>query len=180
MGSRNVLNSNLRSSNPHKIRYIIGTYFDTRWFLDPIFILWESIKKIFNKIFFQMVLSQPHFLYFVFSIQLTISKQIFYQKFPNDWILTADLWCRKRPLYQPSHNHCRLHKSLFLTFLHLVWILDVMIVLGVSEPARSALRSWSDRFWWWIRALDVETRIRWRIQPDFWLTGINTAKLILP
>ena len=68
MGSRNVLNSNLRSSYPHKIRYIIGTYFDTRWFLDPIFILWESIKKIFNKIFFQMVLSQPHFLYFVFSI----------------------------------------------------------------------------------------------------------------
>ena len=26
--------------------------------------------------------------------------------FANDWIRTADLWCRKRPLYQLSHNHC--------------------------------------------------------------------------
>ena len=25
--------------------------------------------------------------------------------FANDWIRTADLWYRKRPLYQLSHNH---------------------------------------------------------------------------
>ena len=24
-----------------------------------------------------------------------------------DWILTADLWCRKQPLYQLSHKHCQ-------------------------------------------------------------------------
>ena len=34
------------------------------------------------------------FFIFVFSIQLTVN-----------WIRTADLWCRKRPLYQLSHNH---------------------------------------------------------------------------
>ena len=26
--------------------------------------------------------------------------------FADDWIRTVDLWCRKRPLYQLSHNHC--------------------------------------------------------------------------
>ena len=25
--------------------------------------------------------------------------------FANDWSRTADLWYRKRPLYQLSHNH---------------------------------------------------------------------------
>ena len=27
-------------------------------------------------------------------------------KFADDWIRTADLWCRKPPLYQLRHNHC--------------------------------------------------------------------------
>ena len=26
--------------------------------------------------------------------------------FADNWIRTADLWCRKRPLYQLNHNHC--------------------------------------------------------------------------
>ena len=26
--------------------------------------------------------------------------------FTYDWIRTADLWSRKRPLYQLNHNHC--------------------------------------------------------------------------
>ena len=42
------------------------------------------------------------------SWQLTM----FNKNFADDWIRTADLWCRKRPLYQLSHNHCP-------TFLHL-------------------------------------------------------------
>ena len=28
--------------------------------------------------------------------------------FADDWIRTADLWCRKQLLYQLSHNHCYL------------------------------------------------------------------------
>ena len=28
------------------------------------------------------------------------------QKFADDWIRTADLWCWKQPLDQLSHNHC--------------------------------------------------------------------------
>ena len=30
---------------------------------------------------------------------------MFNKNFANDWIRTADLWCRKRPLYHLSHNH---------------------------------------------------------------------------
>jgi len=43
------------------------------------------------------------FLFFVFSIQLTVNIQ---SNFANDWIWTSDLWSQKRPLYQLSHNHC--------------------------------------------------------------------------
>ena len=31
---------------------------------------------------------------------------MFIINFADDWIRTADLWCRKQPLYQLSHNHC--------------------------------------------------------------------------
>ena len=40
------------------------------------------------------------FFILVFSIQLIV--QI---NFADDWIRTADLWCRKQPLYQLHHNH---------------------------------------------------------------------------
>ena len=40
---------------------------------------------------------------FVFSLQLTVNKCTY--KFVDGWIQTADLWCRKRWLYQLSHNH---------------------------------------------------------------------------
>ena len=44
------------------------------------------------------------FFIFVFLIQLL--QQLRVNKFANDWIRTADLLCRKRPLYQLRHNHC--------------------------------------------------------------------------
>ena len=31
---------------------------------------------------------------------------MFNKNFADDWIRTADLWCRKRPLFQLSHKHC--------------------------------------------------------------------------
>ena len=34
------------------------------------------------------------------------SRQNVHIKIADDWIRTADLWCRKRPLYQLSHNYC--------------------------------------------------------------------------
>ena len=45
------------------------------------------------------------FFYFRFSSQLTAHKCSM-QKFADDWIRTADLWCWKRPLYQLSPSHC--------------------------------------------------------------------------
>ena len=39
---------------------------------------------------------------FVFSTQLTVNKCSI--NFADDWIRTADLWYRKRPLYQLSHT----------------------------------------------------------------------------
>ena len=43
------------------------------------------------------------FFIFDLSIELTVNVQY---NFANDWIRTADLWNRKQPLYQLSHNHC--------------------------------------------------------------------------
>ena len=34
---------------------------------------------------------------------------IVHTNFADDWIRTADLWCRKQPMYQLHHNH----KSIF-------------------------------------------------------------------
>ena len=42
---------------------------------------------------------------FAFIIQLKGNKK-FKKKLPIDWIQTIDLWDRKRPLYQLSHDHC--------------------------------------------------------------------------
>ena len=54
--------------------------------------------------------SRPLFI-FVFSLQLTVNKYII-SKFADDLIRTADLWCRKRPPYKLSHNHCPIHSIL--------------------------------------------------------------------
>ena len=35
-------------------------------------------------------------------------------KFANDWIRTTDLWYRKQPLNQVSHNHCPFELLLIL------------------------------------------------------------------
>ena len=56
------------------------------------------------------------FFIFVFSInsnwqQLTVNKCSV--NFANGWIRTADLWYRKRPLYQLSHNHCPIAKHTY-------------------------------------------------------------------
>ena len=47
--------------------------------------------------------SRSLFSSFQISIQLTLNIQY---KFADAWIRPADLWDRKRPLYQLSHNHC--------------------------------------------------------------------------
>ena len=53
--------------------------------------------------FLKMVHSRPLFLNLIFSIQLTVIKVN--KNYDNDRIWTADLWTRKRPLYQQSHNN---------------------------------------------------------------------------
>ena len=42
-------------------------------------------------------------------------KQMFNINFSNVWILTADLWHWKQPLYQLSHNHCPSERKFFWT-----------------------------------------------------------------
>ena len=54
--------------------------------------------------FFKWAISGLFFFILVFSIQLTVNKSSI--KFADGWIRTADLWYRKLPLYQLSHNHC--------------------------------------------------------------------------
>ena len=54
---------------------------------------------------------KPFFLFLAFfNTQLTVIKCSIL-KFADDWIRTEDLWNRKRPLPQLSHNHCPKIKS---------------------------------------------------------------------
>ena len=55
----------------------------------------------------KLVILGLFFFIFFFSNQLNIGKRMFYINFANDQIRTADLWFRKRPLYQMSHTTAR-------------------------------------------------------------------------
>ena len=57
------------------------------------------------QLFFKWTIPGHYFLYFRL-FNTVDSKQMFNKKFAEDQIRTADLWCRKQPLYQPIHNHC--------------------------------------------------------------------------
>ena len=43
---------------------------------------------------------------FFFIFSFTTQLPMFNINFVDDWFRTADLWCRKRPLYHLSHDHC--------------------------------------------------------------------------
>ena len=47
--------------------------------------------------------ANPSHFFFIFVFSTVQLVEIF---FAYVWIRTADLWCRKRPPYQLSHNHC--------------------------------------------------------------------------
>ena len=55
-------------------------------------------------IFKKVGYSRPLFIYFSL-FNAVYSKKIFDINFADDWSRTLDLWYRKRPLYQLSHNH---------------------------------------------------------------------------
>ena len=88
-----------------------------------------------------MVCSRPLILNFVFSIQLT-GKICSKQKFGNDWILTADLWCWKRPLYQLTATTTAQHLTcLFFLFQRITWNpsdtdRELCLLKGKSEVSR--------------------------------------------
>ena len=59
-----------------------------------------------NNLSSKMGHSRLLFLYFCLFNKID-RKQMFHKiLMMDDWSRTADLWCRKRPLYQLSHNHC--------------------------------------------------------------------------
>ena len=44
---------------------------------------------------------------FSFSFSFCFFNTVFSKyKSADDWILTTDIWCKKQPHYQLSHNHC--------------------------------------------------------------------------
>ena len=78
--------------------------------------------------------SRPLFFFiFVFSMQLTVYKCSI--NFADDWIRTADLLYRKRPLYQLSHNHC----PNYYYFLSLT-IKSALVAIDVSPKVFSCLK----------------------------------------
>ena len=93
------------------------------------------------------------FFIFVLSIQLTLN--ICSINFADDWIRTADLWYRKRPLYQLSHNHCPAYRF--------VW-----------ARKTSTTQTW--RLSWWKTWFPTWRSWKWRLRP--WLK--NPAKTVLP
>ena len=48
-------------------------------------------------------------------------------KFADDWLRTAYLWCRKRPFFQLSHNHCP-SKNIFVEPFVLLRKVEALIV----------------------------------------------------
>ena len=51
--------------------------------------------------------------------------QVFFKDVPfpasfSVWIQTMDLWCRKRPLYQLSHNHCHRGEPSLMCVVHAI------------------------------------------------------------
>ena len=70
----------------------------------PLYLL-NTLNGIVDRLIFEKKWAIPGlFLFiFVFSIQLIINKCSI--NFADDWSRTADLWYRKQPLYQLSHNH---------------------------------------------------------------------------
>ena len=55
--------------------------------------------------------------------------------FSDVWIRTSDVWCRKRPLYQLSHNHClTLHfLTKVMTNLTCSMLVRKVVVIFISE-----------------------------------------------
>ena len=67
---------------------------------------WLKKRVFYLKLcFFNWPFLASFFFIFVFSLGLTVN-ECSILKLANDWIRTADLWCRKWLLYQLSHNHC--------------------------------------------------------------------------
>ena len=70
-----------------------------------------TFKDLLKNVRFNESHSRPLFLHFrLFFKQLTGT--IGSIKVTDNWIQTADLWCRKRPLCQLCRNHCPLTKFL--------------------------------------------------------------------
>ena len=67
------------------------------------------------------------FLYFrLFNTVYSEKNKCPLQKVADEWIRTADIWCRKWPLYQLSHNHCPC-KELFMLHSYLSDLMKVAL-----------------------------------------------------
>ena len=75
-----------------------------------------------------------HFRPLLISFRLfnTVDIKLVNKQFANDWSLTADLWYRKRPHYQLSHNHFPFFKNFYLirNLLYTNFFICLCSVLG--------------------------------------------------
>ena len=84
----------------------IRKFWTTKTLLRLYGLAWSDPANMFS-IFLKMGYSRPLvslFSSFQYSWQHII--YIYIIRFADDWIRTVDLWCRKGPLYQLSHDHC--------------------------------------------------------------------------
>ena len=73
-----------------------------------------------NSKFLKMGHSRPLFFLYCRLFNTVNSKEMFNINFVDDWIQKVDLWNRKHPLYQLSHNPCPKDHSKFIKLI--LWI----------------------------------------------------------
>ena len=64
---------------------------------------------------------------------------MFDKSFANVWIWTSDLWCRRRPLYQLSSNHCPPILTWLYFFSFFLCLLFLFLLLSL-QPTWSFLK----------------------------------------
>ena len=95
----------------------------------------STVKRCFWEYFLKCAIPGHFSFIFVFSLQLTVNKCSI--KFSDDWIQTVDLWYRKQPSYQLSHNHCTF-EGIFGNYCFLIKTHRVLYI-GTWLPPPSTL-----------------------------------------
>ena len=143
-------------------------------------------QKLFVALLFFKKWAIPSLFFFIFLFSIWLTENVQYTFFANDWIRTADLWNRKQPLYQMSHNHCPWGTVVVTSFFPIIVPMVSIPYLtkcdwtepSVQRRIRPSRVSWSFRSG--LRHLQNHSSIRCQIflLKDFVVVHSNTRNRI--